>query len=70
MTDKKTEELNEQDLDQVTGGGVTEELFGAYNVGAKAKGNKEQLTAKANSRGRVGIRATKGVVHEGGGSGI
>lgn len=69
MTDKKTQELNEQELNQVTGG-ATEELFGAYNGGAKATGIKEQLTAKANSRGRVGIRATKGVVTAGGGSDI
>ncbi len=38
MTNKKTKELSAEQLDQVSGGAVTEELFGAYNVVGNSKG--------------------------------
>ncbi|WP_108812244.1 hypothetical protein [Sphingorhabdus sp. Alg231-15] len=38
MADKKTEELSAKQLDRVSGGAATEELFGAYSVVGNSKG--------------------------------
>ncbi|MEP2989845.1 MAG: hypothetical protein ABJN65_12240 [Parasphingorhabdus sp.] len=43
MTDKKTDELTTEQLDQVAGG-ATEELFGAYNFVGNSKGVSTDAT--------------------------
>lgn len=76
MTDKKTEELNEGELDQVTGGAsdahdayANQEV--SYLKSSLTGGKGLRATKKAGIRAtsKAGLRASK-VVAEGGGSGI
>ena len=64
MTDKQTKtELNEQELDQVTGGFSAS---GTGNFKVEIEGIKQSLTEKAGIRvggraNKLGVRAIKGV---------
>lgn len=71
MTDKKqTEELNEAELDQVTGGGDTVRQYNLENAwptkATDSKTSKEFLSSGHST----GIKKTSKVFATGGGSGI
>lgn len=75
MADKKTEELNEQELDQVTGGASIADLkpglTSSKGIRAiKGAGLRASKGAGIRVGGKAGIRAIKGVDAEGGGNGI
>ncbi|MEP2989849.1 MAG: Blp family class II bacteriocin [Parasphingorhabdus sp.] len=74
MTDKKNEELNEDELDQVTGGHANLEvshikpsLTGGAGIRATNKaGIRVAKGAGIRVGGKAGIRATKGFAQSGG----
>ncbi|WP_337658912.1 hypothetical protein [Sphingorhabdus sp. Alg231-15] len=78
MTDKKTEILNEDELDHVTGGHANLEvshikpsLTGAKGIRVADKvGGRVAKGAGIRVGSKVGIRVTKGVVAGGGGNSI
>ncbi|WP_108812246.1 bacteriocin [Sphingorhabdus sp. Alg231-15] len=66
VTDRKNEELNEDELDQVTGGMAGSAAMNSGVVKTAKPGSKIHGGAEPN----VGIRKSKGVVASGGGNGI
>lgn len=73
MTDKKqTEELNEAELDQVTGGAGSKGLLAHELTHVQQQGGSKYIgeTEKNLGISKVGKRGTKSVAATGGGSGI
>ncbi|MEP2989846.1 MAG: hypothetical protein ABJN65_12245 [Parasphingorhabdus sp.] len=76
MTDKKTEELNEQELDQVTGGAAdSHDAYANLEVShlksslTSGKGIRATKKIGIRATSKTGLRASK-INAEGGGSGI
>ncbi len=72
MTDKKTEELNEAELDQVAGGGDTVRQYNLENAWPTRSTSSTGLRATGDGKKVASTAGTnpEGVVASGGGNGI